>query len=208
MAVTLSAKAVGAIQMYSWKPDLATGDNILSFVLNPTTVEIEASKEDRGAIELFVSGGISGNVHPIAATVNTSFGETLEETLYVPVYGPGNAFSDTAEDVIDFALRPVVGIGETATSDEKNDALEWLNNMLASWRDQGADVGATLPLSLNDVLYVSDAFLLAVKNNLRVLVAEQYGRQVAPVTATLAMRGLQQIKQSQIPEDYVRVRYF
>jgi len=208
MAITLTAKPVGAIHMYSWKPDLAEGDGIASYVLTPTTIGIESDQSTSDGIEFFVSGGAAGNVYPIAVTVDTSFGETLKETLYIPVYGPGNAFSATAGDVVDYALRPIVGIGETAEDNEKADALEWLNGMIAFWRDQGADIGVSLPIILTDTLYVPDAYILAVKNNLRVLVAEQYGRQVAPTTAIMAQRGLQQIKQALLPDDREPAEYY
>jgi len=110
--------------------------------------------------------------------------------------------------VVDYALRPIVGIGETAEDNEKADALEWLNGMIAFWRDQGADIGVSLPIILTDTLYVPDAYILAVKNNLRVLVAEQYGRQVAPTTANMAARGLQQIKQATLPDDRGGSEYY
>jgi len=208
MAVTLTAKPAAAIEMRLWAPALAAGDGIASYTLTPTTVVIESDDQIGEEIQFFVSGGTAGNVYPIAASVETSFGETLKETLYLPIFGPGNAFSQTAQNVIDFALRPVVGLSGSPTTPETNDALEWLNGMLASWRTQGADVGIALPLTTSSVMYCNDAHLLAVKNNLRVLVAEQYGRQVSPTTAVMALRGLQQIKQALLPDDRGAAEYY
>ena len=208
MAVMLSPKPASGIRLYSWAPDLAEGDSIYSYILTPTTVTIQADDTTGDTIEFYAAGGTAGNVYKIAAFVNTSYGETIIETLYVPVYGPDNAFTATAGDVINYALRPVVGLTGSATDDEKVDALEWLNGLLASWRDQGADVGALFPLTLTSTMYCSDAHLLAIKNNLRVMVAEQYGRQVAPATAMMAQQGLAQIKYSLLPSDRGGVDYY
>lgn len=200
MAVHLSAKPAAAIQSYTWAPDLGDGDGIDSFTLSPTTVTIASSENNGDEIEFFVAGGAAGNVYAIAAEVETSFGESLRETLYIPVFGPGNTFADTAEDVCNFALRPITGLSDSPETEELTDALEWLNGMLASWREQGADVGVALPLVAASIIYASDAHILAIKNNLRVVVAEQYGRQVAPTTLGLAHRGLQQIKNANLPQ--------
>jgi hypothetical protein len=208
MAVHLSAKPAAATQLYTWAPALLDGDTISDFTLTPTTVGIVGEKSQGGEISFFVSGGSSGTVYQILAEVETGSGESLTETLYIPVFGPGNAFSDTAQDVIRFALRPVTGLSDTPESAELDDGLEWLNAMLASWRTQGADVGVALPLALSSVLYIADEYVMAVKTNLRLLLAEQYGRQVAPTTAALAMRGLQQIKFANLPEDRAGAEYF
>lgn len=208
MAVNLSPKPASSIHVYSWKPDLSEGDGISSFSLTPTTVTVDASQQIDNEVQFYVSGGVAGNVYAIAATVNTNNGEVLHETLYLPVYGPGNTFSQTADNVIDYALRPIVGIGGTRTTGETNDALEWLNGMIASWATQGADVGLALPLTTSSVMYCNDAHLLAIKNNLRVLVAEQYGRQVSPTTAILAARGLQQIKAANLPDERAPAEFY
>jgi hypothetical protein len=208
MAVALSPKPSGGIQLYSWKPDLIEGDGIAGYSLTPTGVTIEAEQQAADEIQFFVAGGTTGQVHSIAASVDTSFGEALKETLYIPIMGPGNSFSYTAQNVIDFALRPIVGLNGTPTTSERADALEWLNDWLATMAGQGADFGVAVPLALADTIYTSDEFVQAMKNNLRVMVAEQYGRQVAPTTAMMAFRGLQQIKQRLLPDDRGGVDYF
>lgn len=208
MAKTLDPKPATAVKFYSFTPELQDGDGIESYTLTPTTVAVDSDELNGDAIEFYVSGGTAGNVYTIAASVVTSFGETIKETLYLPVYGPGNTFAATADDVVDFALKPIVGLGETATSDELADGLEWLNGMLAAWRDQGADVGIALPLTLSSVMYCNDAHLLAIKTNLRVVVAEQYGREVSQTTMRVAMRGLQQIKHSLLTDERGAVDYF
>lgn len=208
MAVHFSAKPAGATQVYTWIPDLADGDSISSYTLTPTTITVISSEDQGDSIEMFLSGGSAGNVYPIAAEVETDDGESLRETLYLPVFGPGNAFSDTAEDVVNFALKPITGLNDAPETVELNDGLEWLNGMLASWRETGADVGIALPLVAASVMYCSDAHLLAIKNNLRVFLAEQYGRQVAPATLTMAVKGLQQIKWANLPNDRAQGDYF
>jgi hypothetical protein len=208
MAVHLSAKPAGATQLYSWKPDLADGDGIASFDLTGNTVGVVASEQQGDEIAFYVSGGTAGNVYTIDAEVETSNGESLRETLYIPVFGPGNAFSYTAQDIIDFAFRPISGLSEGPETVESEDALEWLNDFLAEWREQGADIGVALPLAVSDILYCRDAHVRAVKTNLRVDIAEQYGRQVAPRTALAAMRGLQQIKWANLPTDRTGPDYY
>lgn len=208
MAVHLSAKPSGATQLYSWKPDLAEGDGIASFDLTGNTVGVVASEQQGDEIAFYVSGGTGGNVYTIDAEVETSNGESLRETLYIPVYGPGVSFTDTAQEVINFALKPITGLTDSAETEEVTDALEWLNGMIAMWQGQGADVGLALPLTLASPIYCSDAHLLAIKTNLRVLVAEQYGRQVAPTTAIAALRGLQQIKMANLPQEPGTVDYY
>lgn len=208
MAVHLSAKPAGATQLYSWKPDIAEGDGIESFDLTGNTVGVVASEQQGDEIAFHVSGGAAGNVYSIDAEVETSNGESLRETLYIPVFGPGVSFTTTAEDVIKFALRPITGLSDDPETEELTDGLEWLNGMVASWRTQGADLGLALPLSLSTTLYVADEHVLALKNNLRVVLAEQYGRQVAPTTAVMAMRGLQQIKFANLPQDREGAEYY
>jgi len=208
MAVNLSSKPAAAIQLFSWEPALADGDAVASYILTPTTVVIEDDALNGNSIDMYISGGVAGNVYAIAATVETQNGETLKETLYLPVYGPGNAFANTGTDIISFALRPIVGIVGSPSTGETTDALEWLNGMLAEWKEQGADTGVALPLTTSSVIYSRDAWIKAIKTNLRVLVAEQYGRQVAPATAMAAARGLQLIKAANLPDDRGSADYF
>jgi hypothetical protein len=198
MAVMLAAKPDTATQFYSWSPTLVEGDAISSFTLTPTTLVVEDSQSNGDEIEFYLSGGVTGEVYPVAALVVTGFGETLTETLYCPVSGPGNSFTYTADDIIDFALRPVVGLSGSRTSVETADALEWLNDMIAEWDITGASAGIPLPLVAGDTLYCSDGYVRALKANLRVCVAEQYGQQVSPSTARAAMAGLQTIKFARI----------
>lgn len=208
MPVTLSPKPAGAILLYSWKPDLVDGDGIAAYSLTPSGVTIEAEQQAPDELQFYLAGGTTGKVHSIAASVDTAYGELLKETLYIPIMGPGNAFAYTAQQVVDFALRPVVGLGGTPTAAERADALEWLNDWLATMPGQGADFGLAIPLALADTIYASDEFVQALKTNLRVVVAEQYGRQVSPVTAALAFRGLQQVRQRLLPAEREGVEYF
>lgn len=206
--IAFSPKPAGSEQYYIWSPALVDGDGISSFMLTGTGVTVSSSQQVEDGIGMYLFGGSSGTVATIAATAITSFGETLTETIYVPISGPGNSFTDTAQDVVDFALRPIVGISGTATTDERADALEWLNGMLAQWAVQGADTGVVVPLALSDTIYANDSWVLAIKNNLRVYVAEQYGRQVAPATLMAANRGLGVIKNARRSIEPLRAEYY
>ena len=208
MAITLSPKPSTATYFGSWKPDLVEGDAIHSFTLTESGVVIESSENASDEIKFYVSGGTDGQVHTIAASATTGYGETLVETIYVPISGPGNAFSATAGDVVDFALRPVRGLLGSSTTAEKADAIEHLNDMLAEWAGSGADVGIPLPLVEADVLYCSDAFVRAIKNNLRVQVAEQYSQQASPATVRAALQGFQTIKFALRNREPLAGRYF
>jgi hypothetical protein len=208
MAVTFAPKPDQAIFLYSWVPALAEGDSIASYVLTPAGVTVESDSNLGDQVQMYLSGGTAGVVAQIAASVETGYGESLKETIYVPVYGPDNTQAASAEDIVKFALRPVVGLTGTPTDAEKADALEWLNDMGASWKRQGADIGLAFPLALDSTIFTQDDFLMALKTNLRVLVAEQYGRQVAPSTAIMAARGLQLIKTANLPDDRGAAEYF
>jgi hypothetical protein len=208
MAITLSPKPSAATYFGSWKPDLVEGDAISSFTLTETGVVIESSENASDEIKFYVSGGTTGQVHTIAASATTGYGETLVETIYVPISGPDNAFATTAGEVVDFALRPVRGLLGSSTSAEKADALEHLNDMLAEWALTGADMGIPLPLVEASVLYCSDAYVRAIKNNLRVQVAEQYSQQASSVTVRAALQGLQTIKFDLRDREPLVVGYF
>jgi|SRR5690606_33674833 len=201
-------KAPGDIVRYVWKPPFRDGDGLSSFSSSVSGAVIDAEEADGDEIVFYVSGGAAGATAIFTLVANTNEAETLTETIYLPIVASSSAFADTAEDIITFALKPVVGLGETASSDEIADALEMLNGMLAQWKGEGADVGATLPLLTSTVIYAPDSWLWAIKNNLRVVVAEQYGRMVSPVTGRLAAIGLQQIKMGNLPDERVGADYF
>ncbi|QZP07775.1 packaged DNA stabilization gp4 family protein [Caenibius sp. WL] len=208
MAVNWVPKAEGATYRYTWAPALLPGDTISSYVLEPDGASIVSDSHDSSVIEVYLAGGAVGAICTIAATVYTTYGETQKETIYVPIVSRDLARLSTAGEIAAFALRKIVGIGEQASSGEFDDALEWLNDMLADWKGQGADTGVNLPLEASEKLYVPDQFIAAIKNNLIIRVADNYGREISPVTAKLAMTGLQQIKQALLPRERGTTEYF
>lgn len=203
MALTWEAKAPEAAIRYSWPVPVADGDTLDSFTSAVSGATIDDEASDGNDVVLYVSGGTAGSTAIFTLLAHTANGEDIPETIYLPIL-PSNdavAFGNTAQEIIDFALRPIVGLSGTPTTAERNDGLEWLNGMLARWKSEGADVGAVTPLALATVVYCPDEWLQAIKLNLRVVLAEQYGRQVAPATAIMAARGLQKIKNANLPDD-------
>jgi hypothetical protein len=203
MALTLAHKDPSEVVRYAWAPALADGDGIASFTLTETGCTITSEEIVGYEIVFFVSGGTAGTIASIVATVVTNDGETLEDTLYLPIQVSALAFDDTAQDIVSFALRKVKGIRGTASAGEAADALERLNQMLAAWKVTGADVGAMLPLTLVSRLYCEDAFLDAIKANLVLKLADLYGFQPAPTTVLEARQGLSLIKNARLSEDTV-----
>jgi len=190
------AKAPGDVKRYSWDVPVQADDALSSFTATASGVTKDSQDSDGNSAIVYLSGGTASTIGTVSFAATTDNGETIKETIYIPIAptGNANAFSATADDVIDFALRPVVGINGQATASELALGLEWLNGMVAEWRSHGADVGAQLPLTTASVIYAPDNWLLAIKTNLRVLVAEDFGRDVSPHTLIAARRGLQVIK--------------
>jgi hypothetical protein len=205
MALTLSAKDPQEVVRYAWAPALADGDGIASFTLTETGCTIDSEEIVGCEVVFFVSGGAAGTIGSIVATAVTNDGETLEDTLYLPIQASSLAFDDTAQDIVSFALRKVKGVRGTASAGEASDALERLNQMLAAWRLKGADVGAMLPLALVSRLYCEDAFLDAIKANLVLKLADLYGFQPAPTTIMEARQGIALIMNAKLDSgDYTR----
>ena len=190
------AKAPGEVKRYTWEVPVQADDALASFTAVDSVVTVDSTEAVDNTAVVFLSGGTGGQIGTVVFTATTDNGETLVETVFIPVAPAenSNAFAATVDDIVDFALKPIVGLSGTATSTELDDGVEHLNGMLAMWRSQGADVGAQLPLVLATVIYAPDNWLYAIKNNLRVFVAEQYGQQVSPATAYLARNGLAAIK--------------
>jgi len=194
-------KAPDDIKRYTWSVPVVAGDSLVSYsIASASGVTIDADSRNENDVVMYLSGGTASTTGTIKLSGATSQGEQFEETIYIPILPADNAVghAETAQTIIEFALRPVTGITGTATSDELDDGLEWLNGLLSFWRATGADVGASLPLTLSTVIYAPDEWILAIKNNLRVMVAEQYGRTVSPTTGFMASKGLQAIKNARL----------
>lgn len=210
MAITLPAKAPGELLDYAWVVPVNPEDNVSSFTATVTTgtVTIADSEIVDGSIALAFSGGADGETALITLTATSEGSLTYNETLYLPVEARTNRKADTARDVCNFALRRIVGLGVEPDADEMADALERLNDMLLHWRDIGADAGANLPLELNDVLYVPDQYLRAIKNALLVETAEFYGDTPSVIAQRAAQSGLALIRSNNLTDPRPATEYF
>jgi len=210
MAIFLASKAPSAVLRYSWEPSLVAGDGLASAVLTVSsgTAVIDSYEIRGGFVLAYISGGVDGETTTIAASAVSNDDETLVDTIYLPIRPVDNAFTTTVLDVCNFALRKVVGIGETAEADEIDDAQERLNDMLAAWAASGADLGVKLPVTGSDVLYVPDGDIQALKYNLLIALADEYGEPISQVAALNARTGLQRIKNRLLPDEREGADYY
>jgi Protein of unknown function (DUF4054) len=132
MAITLTSKAPGERIAYLWTPALAIGDTITG---SPTVALVSGTANTDGVslvgttqVKIFLISGDDGDNAEFLATVNTTGGETLQETFYLPVnvtaYGPlGSLLAQ---------LFPAFASVPTATIDY------WLSRagVEASWADE------------------------------------------------------------------------
>ena len=212
MALQFAAKAPHDVKRYSWDVPVVDGDALSSFSVDSASgVTVDSSDDDGNSVVLYLSGGTASTTGIIKLHAITVSGEEFDETIYIPILPADNVVghSETAQTIIEYALRPITGMSGTATSDELADGLEQLNGMLAHWKSTGADVGAVIPLSLATAIYAPDEWILAIKNNLRLYIAETYGNPVTPVMGLLAKTGLQAIKNGRLENrDPLKVEYF
>lgn len=198
MADILAAKGPSETVERRWAVPVADGDHAASVALSASGVTASAEL-DRDEVVLTLSAGTAGATASVVVTVTTDDGNIHVETLYVPVVAPGGS-AITVQDIVSFALRKAVGLGETPDADQAADGLERLSDMLEEWRVTGADVGAPRPLELTTILYAPHSHVSAIKNNLIVRLADQYGPElITPGVATAAVRGLQLVKSSKQP---------
>lgn len=208
MAVYLGVKFPGDVLSYGWEVPVVDGDSVASYTvaLADGSAVLESDSLDCNTVTLYISGGTAGEVSSFTATATTSQGEVFVETIYLPVQTQDNALGNTVREVCNFALRKVFGANVPARA--AADALERLNDMLATWSAQGADVGAPCPLALSDALLIADWRIQAVKNNLILQIADLYNLDVTPIVAMNARAGLQQIKQANLPADRSGADYY
>lgn len=93
----------------------------------------------------------------------------------------------TALDTITRAMRMIeaTGSGETPTSEEADDGLTILNDMLHGWAKQGVDFGH-ISLALPDTHKTHDSYLEGIRYNLAVRLATEYGKPIPPYIAVQA----------------------
>ena len=92
----------------------------------------------------------------------------------------------TSTDVIRGALRliGVLAIGQTPTAAEMSQALDALNDMLATWPDQGVDIDPS-PVGLGEDLGYPSNHIAPIRYSLALELATEYEK---PVSQVLAMK--------------------
>lgn len=195
----LAAKTAGEVVQRRWAVPVDRDDGVSSASLSASGVTVTANSFEGNDLVLTIDDGTAAATGTITVTITTSRGRTLVETLYIPVVDSPAQIADTARDYINFALRKIIGNGETAGADEESDALERFNAMVAEWRVGGADVGAPYPLADNSVIYCPDYAANALRYNLLIVCAPLYGYEPTPYEYQRAMRGLQIVKQTNVP---------
>ena len=209
MATTLASKAPSGVLRYAWTPPLMAGDGIASATLtvDSGTVAIDSYDIDDESVYFFVSGGAAGETAIISVEVVTSEGETLPDTLYLPVVSNASQIAHTARQYVTFALRRIIGTGETPNADELSDALERLNALVATWRALGADIGAAFPIEAETVIYCPDWAVGPLRANLLVECLAVYGQEPSAMDVMNARRGLALVKNMSLPQDRAAVYY-
>lgn len=204
MALFWQAKAPASVEERVWKiADVSSA----SFTVSPGTATLSHEIEGDG-VTVTVTGGAAGVVQVITASAVLGSGETISETIYIPIRDAATLLGNTVYDVCAFALRKIAGIGETADADELSVAVEIFNDMVAEWRGAGADVGIAKELASTDDLIVRDEFIAPIKYNLTVRLAEEFDRPLTPVLVENARRGMQLIKNSLLSRDVAKAEYY
>lgn len=206
MAVHFPPKAPSDVREYRWtpKPGDCPSDSTVTVSTGTATITDELDGED---VLITVTGGSAGVVQILAASATVG-DETITETIYIPVLATGQRTVYTGQDIAGFALRKIVGNGATAEATEQADCLERLTDMLAAWSNQGANLGADLPVVGATSFYIADAYAQAVKYNLRLLTHEHYEQPLTAFDAEMARRGLQLIKSDLLPRDRAPAVYY
>ena len=207
MAQHIPAKAASEVVTYRWTVPLAADDTTAIVAHSAVGVTVDSAVIEGGEVVLVLSAGTAGATGSIALTVTTVLGNTLTETLYVPIVADA-ATGMTARDVCEFALRKVYGKDETPEASALEDALERLNDMLRGWAATGADVGATFPLLAGTVIYCKPEYQSAIKHNLIVQLADLYDLPITPGIANNAVRGLQLVKADNLPAVRTGAEYY
>jgi hypothetical protein len=96
----------------------------------------------------------------------------------------------TARSIITRAMRKlkILAGGEDPTSDEADDCLDALNQMLSEWRIDGIDL-AHVDLVLTDEVDVPASHRNAIVLNLALRIADDFGAQITPSLANEASNG-------------------
>ncbi|MGY8962544.1 MAG: packaged DNA stabilization gp4 family protein [Rhodospirillales bacterium] len=112
----------------------------------------------------------------------------------------------TVTDIVNGALLLLeVRTAESAvTAPEAEDGLTSLNDMMNEWNVDGINVGYETLENISDELYVDLGAIGAIKANLAVYIAPEYGRIVSDTLAVRARRSKKSLRASikLNPSDY------
>lgn len=208
MAHTLAPKVPAEVVQRRWTVPVDSDDGALSASLSASGVTIDENSFEGNELVLTLSAGSAAATGAIVATVTTSRGRTLVETLYIPIVASAAQIADTARDYCYFALRKIVGLGEDPEAVELDDALERLSALIAQWRAGGADIAAPFPLTANSVVYCPDWAVAALRYNLLLDCYSNYTAEPSPMDVMRARQGLQLVKQRNLPADRGAAVYY
>lgn len=112
----------------------------------------------------------------------------------------------TAREVVTDALRllAVYSAGETPSSSDMTDGVSSLNDMLAAWNIDGVPLNHET-LTVDAEMVVPDDHLKAIKNNLAVDLAGQFGAAVPQRVAMDADNGLSLLRALYLDLDPLRI---
>jgi hypothetical protein len=88
MAITLTSKAPGERIAYLWTPPLASGDTITgtpTVTLVTGTASTDGVSVIGGEVKIWLISGADGETSEFLAELDTTGGETIQETIYLPV---------------------------------------------------------------------------------------------------------------------------
>lgn len=105
---------------------------------------------------------------------------------------------ETVTEVVSGALRLLeVRTAESAiTPEEAEDGLVSLNDMMNEWNVDGIDIGYETLDEVEDELFVTLGSLGAIKSNLAIYIAPEYGRIVTPALFDRAKRSKRSLRAS------------
>lgn len=207
MAAFLASKVAAEIVQRAYAVPVDQDDSIASVSASATGVTVISTEIEGGEVLLNLSGGTSGETASIVLTVTTDKGRSLVETLYLPIIASAAQIAQTAREYVDFALRRVIGMGETASADELSDALDRLNALVAEMRGFGADIGAAFPIAAETVIYCPDYAVSALRYNLLLDCLGAYGEQPTALDVMTARRGMALVRNMTVPDER-KAEYF
>jgi len=203
MAAFFASKVGAEIAQRAYVVPVGEDDNLASVTTTAAGVTVVSTEIEGSEVLVNLSGGTDGQTATIVLTATTDKGRTFVETIYLPIIASAAQVAHTAREYVTFALRRIVGNGETPGADEMTDALERLNALIAEWRGFGADIGAAFPITADTVIYCPDYAVSALRYNLLMDVSSLYGldAQPTPMEVMKARQGLALVKNMNVPED-------